>query len=132
MTRSDKTDTDIHTPQQRSSASNKSASLIPGDSAYFVLGDSNSSLKIYFKDSDVYNVSVPGASAAGVGTLLKKAKDSIGEKNVKSVVGTCTIVSKNKNDPNQVILEITTAIGEVHREYLVAEIARSSIIPRRG
>ena len=37
-----------------------------------------------------------------------------------------------KNDPNQVILEITTALGKVHKEYPEAEIAFSSIIPRRG
>ena len=120
MTHSDKTETDIletHTPQQRRAASNKGASLT-GDSANLVLVDSNSR-KIYFKGSDVCNVSVPGASAAGVDTLLKKAKGSIGEKNVNRVVmhlGTID-VSKNKNDPNQAILEITTAVGEVHREY---------------
>ena len=41
-------------------------------------------------------------------------------------------VSRNKTDPNQVILKITTAVGKVDKEYPEAGIAFSTIIPRRG
>ena len=135
QTKCNKTENEVqvtHKPQQGSSTPRKSETLA-GDSVYLVLGDSNSR-KLHFKDSDVYNIFFPGASAAGVDAMLKKAKGDVGKKTVKRVVmhlGTID-VSRNKNDPNQVILEITTAVGKVHKEYPEAEIAFSSIIPRRG
>ena len=128
-TKCNKTENEVqvtHKPQQGSSTQRKSETLA-GDSVYLVLGDSNSR-KIHFKDSDVYNISF------GVDAVLKKVKGDVGKKTVKRVVMHLeTIdVSRNKNDPNQVILEITAAVGKVHKEYPEAEIAFSSIIPRRG
>ena len=121
-----------HTSQQLDLTQNKSATL-SGGSVYLVLGDSNSK-KIHFKDSDVYNISVSGASAAGLSELIDKAKIKVGERKVKRVVmhlGTID-VSRNKNDSNQAILEISSAVGKVRKEFPDAEIAFSSVIPRRG
>ena len=73
-----------HKPQQGSSTPRKNETLA-GNSVYLVLGDSNSR-KIHFKDSDVYNISFPGASAAGVDAMLKKAKGDVGKKTVERVV----------------------------------------------
>lgn len=101
--------------------------------ANIVLGDSNS-LKIHFNDPDAYNISESGASAAEIDKLLEKAATKVQNKNVKRIVmhlGT-NDVSKHKNDPNQVILETSTAIGKIHSRYPDAEIAFSSVLQRRG
>ena len=44
-----------------------------GDPVNLVLGDSNV-VRIHFKDPDVLNISQSGAAAAGIGSLLTKAK----------------------------------------------------------
>ena len=77
------------------------------DSVNLVLGDSNT-LRVHFKDPDFYNVSVSGCTAAGTDTLLDRAVAQVQNKNVKRIVmhlGT-NDVTKHKDDPNQVILDI--------------------------
>ena len=41
-------------------------------------------------------------------------------------------VGKNRADENQIILEVSSAITETHRQYLDAEIAFSSIPQMKG
>ena len=54
--------------------SNQSICELPkiDESVNLVLGDSNT-LRVHFKDPDVYNVSVSGCTAAGIDTLLDRA-----------------------------------------------------------
>ena len=51
------------------SSTPRKSEILAGDSVYLVLGDSNSR-KIHFKDSDVYDISFPGASSARVDEML--------------------------------------------------------------
>ena len=74
-----------------------------------VLGDSNAT-RVHFKDPDVYNISQPGAAAAGIGSLLSKAKTKTTNRSVKRVaihLGTVDI-GRNKSDGNQVIIEVSS------------------------
>ena len=41
-------------------------------------------------------------------------------------------VKKNKDDPNQVILEVSSAVSNIKRQFPEAEIAFSNILQRRG
>ena len=100
---------------------------------HIVLGDSNA-VRVHFKEPDVFNLSQSGASAAAVDTLLSKAKTKATNKTMKRVaihLGTVDI-SKHKLDANQVILEVSSAISHVNKQFPQAEIAFSSIPQRRG
>ena len=100
---------------------------------HIVLGDSNAK-RVHFKEPDVLNISQPGASAAAVETLLSIAKAKSTNKHVKRVamhLGTVD-VSKHKNDANQAILEVSSAITEINKHFPKAEIAFSSIPQRKG
>ena len=103
------------------------------ESVNLVLGDSNT-LRVHFKDPDVYNVSVSGCTAAGIDTVLDRSVARVQNKNVKRIVmhlGT-NDVTKNKDDPNQVILEVSSAVSNIKRQFPEAEIAVSNILQRRG
>ena len=119
--------------QHVASSRAKTKQMFSEESVNIVLGDSNA-LRVHFKDPDVYNISIPGASAAGIESLLEKAVTKTKNKHVKRIamhLGTNDI-TKQKTDPNQVILETSTVIGKVHTQYPDAEIAFSSILQRRG
>ena len=106
---------------------------VTGDPTNLVLGDSNA-LRVHFKDPCVLNISKSGAAAAGITSLITSAKAKTTNRRVKRVaihLGTNDI-GKNKADANQVILEVSSAISEVHREFPDAEIAFSSIPQRKG
>ena len=100
---------------------------------YIVLGDSNAK-RVHFKDPDVLNISQPGASAAAVEPLLSIAKSKATNKNVKRVamhLGTVD-VGKHKFDASQVILEVSSALTDINKNFPMAEIAFSSIPQRKG
>lgn len=104
-----------------------------GDPINLVFGDSNA-VRAHFKDPSVLNISQSGTAAAGIATLLKKAKSKTTNRRVKRVaihLGTIDI-GKNRADANQVILEVSSAITQTHREFPDAEIAFSSIPHRKG
>ena len=104
-----------------------------GDPISLVLGDSNAT-RVHFKDPDVYNISQPGAAAAGIGSLLSKAKTKTTNKRVKHVaihLGTVDI-GRNKSDANQVIIEVSSAITAAHKQFPNAETAFSSVPHRKG
>ena len=46
-----------------------------------VWGESNT-MRVHFKDPDVYNISVSGCTAAGIDTLLDRAVARVQNKNV--------------------------------------------------
>lgn len=99
----------------------------------FVLGDSNA-VRLHVKDPDVRNISIQGQKAANVDTLLSIAEDKAHGKAVKRIVmhlGT-NDVSKCRADSSQGILDISISISETHKKFPDAEIAFSSILPRRG
>ena len=103
------------------------------DPVNIVLGDSNAT-RAYFKDPSVMNFSRSGTAAAGIASLIDKAKSKTTHRRVKRVaihLGTNDI-GKNKADVNQVILEVSSAIAETHRQFPSAEIAFSSIPHRKG
>ena len=100
---------------------------------HVVLGDSNAT-RVHFKDPDVFNISQSGASAAAIDTLLSRAISKTTNKTVKRVamhLGTVD-VSRHKSDANQVIVEVSSALTNVNKQFPQAEIAFSSIPQRRG
>ena len=103
------------------------------DTVNIVLGDSNAT-RAHFKDPSVMNFSRSGTAAADIASLINKAKLKTTNRRVKRVaihLGTNDI-GKNKTDANQVILEVSSAIAETHRQFPSAEIAFSSIPHRKG
>ena len=105
------------------------------DYVNFVIGDSNA-MRIHVKDPDVQNLSKSGQKAADIKSLLDVADSqaSANNKKVKRIVlhlGT-NDVSKHKTDAAQVQLDVSTAISETHKKFPDAQIAFSSILPRRG
>ena len=104
-----------------------------GDPVNLVFGDSNAS-RVHFKDPCVINISQSGAAAAGIKSLITKAKAKTTNRRVKRVaihLGT-NDVGKNRADANQVILEVSSAITETHQQFPDAEVAFSSIPHRKG
>ena len=98
-----------------------------------VFGDSNAS-RVHFKDPCVFNICKSGAAAAGIASLITTAKTKNTNRRVKRVaihLGT-NDVGRNRADANQVILEVSSAITETHRQYPDVEIAFSSIPHRKG
>ena len=104
-----------------------------GDPVNLVFGDSNET-RVHFKDPSVLNFSQSGTAAAGITSLFSKAKPKTTNRRVKRVaihLGTIDI-GRNSSDANQVILEVSSAITEMHRQYPDADIAFSSIPHRKG
>ena len=109
--------------------------LVSDDYINFVLGDSNA-VRIHVKDPGAKNFSITGQKAADIKNLLDiaEAKSTADGKTVKRIVmhlGT-NDVSKHKTDFAQVQLEVSTAINETHKKFPDAQIAFSSILPRKG
>ena len=137
-----KSDTEIKTVDDTSETNNKTEQDLPtrihfepADYMNFVIGDSNA-MRIHVKDPDVQNLSKSGQKAADIKSLLDVADSqaSANNKKVKRIVlhlGT-NDVSKHKTDAAQVQLEVSTAISETHKKFPDAQIAFSSILPRRG
>ena len=104
-----------------------------GDQVNIVFGDSNAT-RVHFKDPSVLNFSQSGTAAAGITSLFSKAKPKTANRRVKRVaihLGTIDI-GRNRSDANQVILEVSSAITDTHRQYPDADIAFSSIPHRKG
>ncbi|KAK3107417.1 hypothetical protein FSP39_014115 [Pinctada imbricata] len=99
-----------------------------------ILGASNAR-RMSVLDKDVVNASVSGATLSNIGQTIDKAHESLkNDAQVEKVViclGT-NDVSQNKSDPEQVILNLTSAINETKKEFPVAEIGLCGIIPRKG
>ena len=112
---------------------NECFKLVSDDNINFVLGDSNA-VRVHVKDPDVKNVSKQGQRTATIDTLLSIAESKANGKAVKRVVihlGTNDI-SKCRADTSQCTVDMSTSITETHKKFPDAEIAFSSILPRRG
>ncbi|KAK3091907.1 hypothetical protein FSP39_023596 [Pinctada imbricata] len=99
-----------------------------------ILGASNVR-RMNIKDARVIDASISGATLFSVRQTLDKARSTLKEDaNITKVVlslGT-NYVSQNKSDPEQVILNLTSAVNEVKQEFPVAQLGICGIIPRKG
>ena len=104
-----------------------------GDPVHLVLRDSNST-RVHFKDPAVFNISQPGVAAAGIESLLSRATMRTTNKTLKRVAMHLGIVDagRHKSDANQVFLEVSLEITEIHKRFPKAEITFPSIPQRRS
>ena len=88
---------------------------------------------LHVKDPDVKNISKQGQRAATIDTLLSIAESKANGKAVKRVVIHLGIndISKCRADTSQCTVDVSTSITETHKKFPDAEIAFSSILPRR-
>jgi lysophospholipase L1-like esterase len=140
------TDGVVHTgpPQHQSTPAYISPGHIPGVTSLpppsvraVILGASNCNrCPELADDSMIKMISVSGATAHGVDTLLDKAvqHDAIKRESIRKVVlclGT-NDVTHNRDDPDQVIINLQKAAETVVDCFPRATVAISSILPRRG
>ena len=127
------TETKNAQPAQVQSQKQSQGGMSKTDTVYLVLGDSNTK-RVHFKDSDVYDVSESGSSAAQIGLLLDKAVSMTKNKFVKRIVihlGTNDI-TRHRGDSDQVIEAVSSAVNKVKEKFPTSTIAFSSILQRRG
>ena len=90
--------------------------------------------RLLFENVNVHNIFVSGTTLDQVQKLLDKSDSQVDSENVDSVVlslGT-NYVTQNRNDTEQIIVNVTTCVENVKHKYLNANIGVCNIPPRKG